>query len=338
MNNKRILLSHGSGGRMTHELVENLFKHKFSNPALNALDDSAELSFESGGKARLAFSTDGFVVNPVVFPGGDIGKLAVCGTVNDLAMKGARPMWLSVSAIIEEGLEMSLLETIVASIATAAKAAGVQVVTGDTKVVEKGKADKIFITTAGIGVIGKGINISGSNARPGSAILVNGTLGDHGIAVMAARNDFKFTSKIQSDCAPLNHLTARMLKACPGIRVLRDPTRGGLATTLNEIAASSDTGIIIEEKLIPVRKEVRSACALLGFDPLYVANEGKLVAFAPKNAAVRLLCAMKKDSLGKDSAVIGSVVSSVKGVWLKTLNGTLRPLQMAEGEQLPRIC
>jgi len=336
MNNK-ILLSHGSGGRMTHELVEKLFKKKFSNRTLNALDDSAELILKADTK-RLAFTTDGFVVDPIFFPGGDIGRIAVCGTVNDLAMKGAKPLWISVAAIIEEGFDISALEKVTNSISRTANEAGVIVVTGDTKVVEKGKADKLFITTSGIGIIKNGINISGSNTKPGDAVIINGTIGDHGIAVIAARNDFKFSSKIKSDCAPLNKLTSRMLAVEKQIAVLRDPTRGGLATTLNEIAISSGVGIIIDENSLPVKKEVRAACALLGFDPLYVANEGKLVAFVKCSSANRLLKAMRNDKLGKDSAVIGKVVNAPKGVWLKTVTGSLRPIIMLEGEQLPRIC
>ena len=338
MNNEHILLSHGSGGRLTHELVENLFKKYFSNPILDTLDDSAELKFKTSTDMRLAFTTDGFVVNPIFFPGGDIGKLCVCGTVNDLAMKGAVPLWISVAAIIEEGFEISILEKVVKSISKTALHAGVTVVTGDTKVVEKGKADKLFLTTSGVGIIRKGVNISGSNARIGDDVLVNGTMGDHGIAVIAARNDFKFNSKLISDCAPLNHLVKRMLSATKGINVLRDPTRGGLATTLNEIASSSGMGIIIDERLVPVRKEVSSACALLGFDPLYAANEGKLVAFVTENKSRKVLKAMKQDPLGRRSAIIGKVVKSPKGVWLKTISGSMRPVIMLEGEQLPRIC
>lgn len=320
---------------MTHELIETLFKKKFSNRALDAMDDAAEVG---AGNARLAFTTDSFVVDPIFFPGGDIGKLAVCGTVNDLAMKGAEPIAVSAAAIIEEGFDMALLEKITASLAAAAKEAGVSVVTGDTKVVEKGKADKIFITTSGVGLIPKGINLSGSNAKPGDAVLINGPVGDHGIAVMTARNDFKLKTQVRSDCAPLNGLAARVLKAAKNVHAMRDPTRGGIATTLNEIAASSGIGIIIDEKLIPVRKEVRAACNILGFDPLYVANEGKAVAILPAARAVAALAAMKKDKYGKQAARIGEVVKAPKGVWLRTAAGGLRPLVMLEGEQLPRIC
>ena len=324
MDHTRILLSHGAGGRLTHELVDKLFKKHFSNPVLNALDDSAELKISNPGSARLAFTTDGFVVNPIFFPGGDIGKLSVCGTVNDLAMKGAVPLWISVAVIIEEGLEISVLEKIVKSLADTARKAGVSIVTGDTKVVEKGKADKIFITTSGIGIIENGVNISGSNAKTGDDVMVNGTMGDHGISVIAARNDFKFSSKLKSDCAPLNHLVSKILCASKDINVIRDPTRGGLATTLNEIAASSNIGIILDERLIPVRKEVKSACALLGFDPLYAANEGKLIAITPNKVSSKVLEAMRANQLGRNSAVIGKVVNSPKGVWLSTASGSMR--------------
>lgn len=335
MNNKIITLAHGSGGRLTHELIGSLFRKYFSNKALNAMDDAAEIAVGGG---KLAFTTDSFVVNPIFFPGGDIGKLAVCGTVNDLAMKGARPIALSVAAIIEEGLEFSVLEKITASIAKAAKEAGVNVVTGDTKVVERGKADRIFLTTSGVGVIEKGADISGANARPGDEILINGSIGDHGVAVISARNEFKLKNSIQSDCAPLNGLALKMLKASKNIHVMRDPTRGGVATTLNEIADSSGCGIIIEENLIPVKREVRAACNILGFDPLYAANEGKALVIAPAKDSGKVLSAMKKDKYGKGSARIGKVVKAPKGVWIKTSAGGLRPLVMLEGEQLPRIC
>jgi hydrogenase expression/formation protein HypE len=339
--NNRILLAHGSGGRLTHELVETLFKKRFHNPILDAMDDAAEIWIprsKSGDDMRLAFTTDSFVVDPIFFPGGDIGKLAVCGTVNDLAMKGAVPTAISVAAIIEEGFEISLLVKITESLARAAEEAGIKIVAGDTKVVEKGKADKIFITTSGVGVIPKGIHLSGSNAKPGDAVLINGTIGDHGIAVMTARNDFKLKTPVKSDCAPLNKLVSKMLRACKGIHVMRDPTRGGLATTLNEIAASSGVGIIIDEKLIPVKREVRAACNILGFDPLYVANEGKVTAILPEKYYGTVLKAMRKHKYGKDAGLIGEVVNAPRGLWLRTSAGGLRPLVMLEGEQLPRIC
>ena len=335
MRHERILLAHGSGGRLTHELIDTLFRPAFSNPILNAMDDAALLKAVKG---KLAFTTDSFVVTPLFFPGGDIGSLAVHGTVNDLAMKGARPIALSVAAIIEEGLDMRILERVVSSLKKAARAAGVMVVTGDTKVVEKGKADKLFLTTAGIGVIDHAVEISGSRAKPGDAVLINGPVADHGIAVLAARNQFKFRSTIKSDSAPLNHLAAAILSCTHDVHTFRDPTRGGVATTLNEIAAASRVGIIIEESYVPVRRETRAACSLLGIDPLYVANEGKLLALVPGKTAPKVLAAMKSDPHGRQSTVIGTVVRSPKGVWMKTTAGGLRPLAMLEGEQLPRIC
>ncbi len=335
---KTILLAHGSGGRLTHELVTRLFKPCFSNACLNALDDAAELPLDPGRGERLAFSTDAFVVDPPFFPGGDIGKLSVCGTVNDLAMKGALPKALSMAAIIEEGFPIDLLERITRSAASAARAAGVIVATGDTKVVEKGKADGIFLCTSGIGIIPKGRSVTGAGAKPGDTVLINGTIGDHGTAVMAARNNFKFRSDVQSDCAPLNSLVETLFAAAGNIHVLRDPTRGGVATTLNEIAAASGVGIIVDEASLPVTAPVTAACRLLGLDPLYVANEGKMLAFLPQMKGPGAVAAMKKHRYGKKSAAIGSVVSSPKGVWLKTAAGGMRPLAMLEGEQLPRIC
>ena len=334
----KILMAHGSGGRLTQELISELFKPEFSNPVLDAFDDAAELKNILKKGESLAFTTDSFVVDPLFFPGGDIGKLSVCGTVNDLAMKGARPVALAVSAIIEEGLDMGVLRTIVASFAATAKEAGVFVAAGDTKVVGKGKADKLFLTTTGIGVIAKGVNISSGNARPGDCVLLNGSIGDHGMAVLSARNEFKLKSNIKSDCAPLNKLVKRMLGVSKDIHVLRDPTRGGLATALNEISFSSGCGIIVEESNIPVKKAVRNICNLLGFDPLYVANEGKLLGFAGTKVSAKILASMKKDKYGKESRIIGRVVKSPKGIWLKTVSGGLRPLIMLEGDQLPRIC
>ena len=338
MKNKTILLAHGSGGRLTHELVTRLFKPLFSNPSLNALDDAAEMAVRPGRGERLAFSTDAFVVNPLFFAWGNIGKLSVCGTVNDLAMKGARPAALSLAAIIEEGFPISRLEEITRAAAAAAREAGVIIATGDTKVVERGKADGIFLCTAGIGIIPRGRSITGSGARPGDAILINGTIGDHGIAVMAARNNFRFKGDIESDCAPLNGLVEKIFEATRDIHVLRDPTRGGVATTLNEIAAASGIGIILDESALPVTAPVGAACRLLGLDPLYVANEGKVLVFVPEKKASSAVKAMKKHRYGKQSTVIGTVVLSPKGVWLKTAAGGLRPLAMLEGEQLPRIC
>lgn len=335
---ERIMLAHGSGGRLTHELVKSLFKAKFSNPELNALDDAASLKLQGQHSCSLAFSTDSFVVTPIFFPGSDIGRLSVCGTVNDLAMKGSKPLWLSVSAIIEEGLEIEVLKKIADSISSAAKEAGVKIVTGDTKVVEKGKADKLFLTTSGIGLIRQGIDISGSNARDGDAVVINGSIAEHGIAILAARNEFMLNTEIESDCAPLNGLVNKMLSKSKNIHVLRDPTRGGLATTLNEIALSSDIGIVVEENLIPIHPDTKAACNLLGIDPMYVANEGKLICILPENETAGVLDTMRRHKYGKHSTAIGRIVNQPKGVWLKTSAGGTRPLIMLEGEQLPRIC
>lgn len=331
----RITMAHGAGGRLTHELIHTLFKPAFSNPALNAFDDAAELA--ASGQ-RLAFTTDSFVVNPLFFPGGDIGKLALCGTVNDLAMKGARPLGIAVSAIIEDGFDLASLKKITASIAAAARQAGVSVVTGDTKVVEAGKADKLFLTTSGVGLIPKGVHISGKNARDGDAVVINGTIADHGVAILAARGNFKFKGAFASDCAPLNHLVDAMLATRARIGVLRDPTRGGVATTLNEIASASGVGIVIEEALLPLNPVVRSACDLLGLDPLYVANEGKVLACVGPDGAPAVLRTLKRNPLGRKGTVIGTVTKTRTGVWLKTRAGGLRPLPMLEGDQLPRIC
>ena len=336
LSEDKILLAHGSGGKLSHELVKNVFLPVFDNPVLNQLDDRAEVQV---GGVRLAFTTDSFVVNPIFFPGGDIGKLAVCGTVNDLAMGGAEPLYLSAGFIIEEGFAVLSLRHIVASIKKTADAAGVQIVCGDTKVVEKGSADQIFINTSGIGLVPDGVNISGASARPGDKVIINGFIGDHGMAVMAERHGLSFTKNIASDCAPLNGLVKAMLRVSKDIHVLRDPTRGGVATTLNEIAAQSKIGIILREKHIPVRDEVLAACEILGFDPLYVANEGKLLAIVPGELAASILAVMKKHPLGADSAVIGEVVADhPEKVVLSTGIGGRRIVDMLVGEQLPRIC
>ncbi|MFC1501326.1 hydrogenase expression/formation protein HypE [Elusimicrobiota bacterium] len=332
---KNILLAHGSGGRLTHELINKIIVPKFSNKALNSLDDAAEISNKKG---NIAFTTDSFVVDPIFFDNGDIGKLSICGTVNDLAMKGAEPIAISIAAIIEEGLGLKILEKIIDSAAKTARQAGVKIVTGDTKVVEKGKADKIFLTTSGIGIINKKTKLSGSFAKNGDAVIINGTIGDHGISVLAARNDFKLKTKIKSDCAPLNGIVSRLLKSTENIHVLRDPTRGGIATTLNEIAKASNVGIIISEIDLPIRNNVKTACRILGLDPLYVANEGKFIACLPGNNASKALNILRKHPYGKNSKEIGKVVKYPKGVWVKTKAGGLRPVVMLEGNQLPRIC
>jgi len=330
-----ILLAHGSGGRLSHELVERQFLPFLANPALNKLDDSA--IFEASG--RLAFTTDGYVVNPIFFPGGDIGKLAVCGTVNDLSMTGAKPLYLSLSAIIEEGFLLSELKQIIQSIKKAAVEAGVSIIAGDTKVVNHGQADKLFITTSGVGIIPPGIDISGANARAGDKVLLSGTIGDHGIAVMSQREGLRLSMTLESDCAPLNKLVSQMLEVSPRIHCLRDPTRGGLATTLNELAQQSKVGILVDEASIPVKEDVKAACELLGLDPLYVANEGKLVAMTDPADADKILTQMKKNCYGRDAAIIGEVTDEHRGkVVMKTKLGPSRIVDMISGELLPRIC
>jgi hydrogenase expression/formation protein HypE len=331
----RVMLAHGGGGKLGHDLVERCFVSLFDNPLLGKLDDSAV--FELGG--RLAFTTDSYVVSPIFFPGGDIGRLAVCGTVNDLAMNGAEPRYLSMSLIIEEGFLMSDLRRIGVSIKEAAREAGVQIVTGDTKVVNRGSADGLFMNSAGVGLVATGTDISGSNARPGDRVILSGPIGDHGIAVISQREGLRFASPVKSDCAPLNHMVSEMLDTGAVIHSLRDPTRGGLATSLNEIAASSGVGIRIIEDTVPVRESVQAACELLGFDPLYVANEGKLIAIAAPDGADRLLDAMRRDRYGAESAIIGEVVADHPGrVVMRTRMGASRIVDMLAGDQLPRIC
>ncbi len=332
----RILLAHGSGGELSHELVTSIFARTFDNPVLHPLDDSAVISVAG---ARWAFTTDSYVVTPIFFPGGDIGKLAVCGTVNDLSMSGARPLFLSTGFIIEEGFSISDLKKIVGSMQETASEAGVQIATGDTKVVNRGGADGIFINTAGIGLIPPGIMISGSNARPGDQVLLSGPIGDHGVAILSAREGLQFSTALESDCAPLNGLVAKMVAASPEIRCLRDPTRGGLASTLNELARQSGVGIWVEERRIPVKEEVRGACELLGFEPWNLANEGKLVAIVSAEAAEAILNAMRAHPLGRDAVRIGEVRKEPPGkVLLRTSIGSTRILDMMVGEPLPRIC
>jgi hydrogenase expression/formation protein HypE len=331
----KILLSHGSGGKLAHDLIENSFVTAFHNPLLAKLDDAAV--FEAYG--TLAFTTDSYVVSPIFFPGGDIGKLSVCGTVNDLAMVGAKPLYLSLAFIIEEGLPQKDLARIVNSIQQTAKEAGVEIITGDTKVVNRGSADKIFINTAGLGLIPNGVAISGSYARPGDKVILSGTIGDHGIAVMSQREGLDFTTKLESDCAPLGGLVATMLKASRDVHSMRDPTRGGLATTLNELAKQSQVSIRIEEDKIPVREEVLGACEMLGLDPLYVANEGKLIAIVPPENADKILRAMRRHKYGKDAVIIGEVMAEHPGrVVMKTILGASRIVDMLVGDPLPRIC
>jgi hydrogenase expression/formation protein HypE len=331
----RILLAHGSGGRLAHELIEKVLLKPLSNPLLDRLDDSAVVPFSG----RLAFTTDSYVVNPIFFPGGDIGKLAVCGTVNDLSMVGATPLYLSLAFIIEEGLLLDELERVLVSVQAAARDAQVQIVTGDTKVVNKGSADKLFVNTAGIGSVPVDVDISGSNAKPGDKVILSGTIGDHGIAVLSQREGLGFSTRLESDCAPLNGLVAGMMAATKRIHAMRDPTRGGLATTLNELAAQSKVGIRIEEESIPVREEVRGACEMLGIDPLYVANEGKLVALVHPEDADAVLEKMRHHRYGKNAAIIGEVRPDHHGrVVMKTALGASRIVDMLVGDPLPRIC
>ncbi len=332
----RILLAHGSGGELSHELVASLFVKTFDNPILHPLDDSAVISVAG---ARWAFTTDSYVVTPIFFPGGDIGKLAVCGTVNDLSMSGAQPLFLSSGFIIEEGFPFSDLKRIVSSMQRTASEAGVKIATGDTKVVNRGGVDGIFINTAGIGLIPPGIMISGSNARPGDQVLLSGTIGNHGVAILSAREGLQFSTALESDCAPLNSLVEKMIAASPEIRCLRDPTRGGLASTLNELARQSGVGIWVEENRIPVKEEVRGACELLGFEPWNLANEGKLVAIVSAEASEAILHAMRTHPLGRDAVRIGEVRKEPPGkVLLRTTIGSTRILDMMVGEPLPRIC
>ncbi len=331
-----ILLDHGSGGRASHELVTQVFLPEFKNALLESLEDSAV--FDIGGQ-KLAFSTDSYTVDPIFFPGGDIGSLAVHGTVNDVSMRGAKPLYLSVGYIIEEGFPMADLERIIKSMKEAAEAAGVQIIAGDTKVVNRGSVDKIFINTAGIGILKKGVDISGKNARVGDAVLVSGTIGDHGVTILSMREGLSFEVTIESDSAPLNGMTAEMMAVSDNIRVMRDPTRGGLATTLNELALQSNVGIELVEGQIPIRDGVEGACELLGLDPLYLANEGKLIAIVAPEDADKVLAAMKANPYGGDAAVIGTVVADNPGrVFMKTGVGGTRILDMLEGEPLPRIC
>lgn len=336
VDHERILLGHGSGGKLTADLVEKLFLPAFANPYLSRLDDQAVLEIDG---ARIAFTTDGFVVTPLFFPGGDIGRLAVNGTVNDLAMGGARPLFLSAAFILEEGLSSEELGRIVASMAAAAREAGVLLVTGDTKVVEKGKGDGIFITTTGIGLVPPELRLGAERARPGDRVLVSGTIGDHGITILSHREGLAFEGDFASDTAPLHELVAMMLEVTGDIRALRDPTRGGVATTLAEIATRSSVGIEIDESAIPVRDGVRGACEMLGLDPLYVANEGKLVAIVGAEAADAVLERMRAHPLGANAAIIGTVVGTRPGlVLLRTGIGGTRLVDRLMGDQLPRIC
>ncbi len=330
------MLGHGSGGRLSADLLQKVFLPALGNPALNGLNDQALLNVDG---VRLAFTTDSFVVNPLFFPGGDIGTLAVNGTINDLAMGGAEPLFLSVGFILEEGLPLETLQRVVTSLGQAAEQAGVSVVTGDTKVVEKGKGDGLFINTSGIGRVLPGVNLSADQARPGDAIILSGSIGDHGVAILSQREGLEFESPVMSDCAALHTLVLAMLDASPAIRCMRDPTRGGLSSALNEIAAQSRVGMELQESAIPIQEAVRGACELLGLDPLYVANEGKLLAIVDSSHAEQILSAMRAHPLGKQAAIIGMVKDSRPGlVTIRTSLGTTRIVDMLSGDQLPRIC
>lgn len=332
----RVLLGHGSGGKLSAELLRDVFLPALGNPVLDRMEDQAVVSLNG---MRLAMTTDSFVVKPLFFKGGDIGSLAVHGTINDLAMGAARPLWMSVAFILEEGLQFEVLRRVVGSMQAAADKAGVQIVTGDTKVVEKGSADGMYINTTGIGLVRDGISLSASQARPGDVILVSGMVGDHGIAILAERAGLKFETEVHSDSAALHELVETLLEATSEVRCLRDPTRGGLSSTLNEIAGSSRVGMELEETSVPVREEVRGACEMLGLDPLYVANEGKLVAIVAAKAAEQALAALRRHGLGRDAQIIGRVTEEhPRMVVMRTAFGTTRIVDMLAGDQLPRIC
>jgi hydrogenase expression/formation protein HypE len=336
-----VTLAHGSGGKAMRDLIDDVFVNSFDNPILAQLEDQATIGLAAlvAQGDRLAFTTDSYVVDPLFFPGGDIGILAVNGTVNDLAVSGAKPLYLSCGFIIEEGLPIQTLRQVVNSMKIAADHAGVKIVTGDTKVVQRGAADKLFINTAGVGVIRAGIDCGAHRIQVGDAVIINGELGNHGAAILIARGELALDTGISSDCQPLHHLVDTILKVCPDIRAMRDLTRGGLATVLNEFAQSAHVGIHINELSIPVREEVQGVCELLGLDPLYLANEGKLVAIAPAASAEAVVTAMRSHPAGRDSRILGHVVAaSLETVILQTRFGSQRIVDMLVGEQLPRIC
>jgi len=336
MKNDRILLAHGGGGLLSNELVEDIFLPIIGNPILNKLNDQGVFEVNS---TRFAFSTDSYVINPIFFPGGDIGELAVYGTVNDVAVGGAKPLYLSLGVIIEEGFSMEDLKKIFTSIKKAAGETGVQIITGDTKVVNKGAVDGIFINTAGIGVIEGNLDISADKLKPGNKVIISGYIGDHGISIMAVREGLIFDNPVQSDSAPLHKMVEYILESNARINAMRDPTRGGVAASLNEFAGKSGVGIVLDESKLPIREEVVEACEILGLDPLYVANEGKLIVVAEEEDAETVLQAIQKDPRGKNASIIGEVTEANKGrVMLKTRMGTTRVVDMHTGEQLPRIC
>lgn len=333
----KIVLGHGSGGKMTSDLIRDIFYPPLANPALLAGNDAGIVELADG--ILLAVSTDAHVVSPLFFPGGDIGKLAVCGTVNDVAMVGAKPLYLSASFILEEGLELSILESVVQSMKSSAEEAGVEIISGDTKVVAYGEADGLYISTTGVGLLDPKLKIGGAEAKPGDTVIISGTIGDHGIAVLEARGELGFQSNLESDIAPLNHLVTAMLSASKNIHVLRDPTRGGVATALNEISRQSGVGIILEEDSLPIQPSVAAACELLGFDPLYIANEGKLLAIISQEDVENVLAVMRKTRYGENAVVIGVVEDSPHGrLLLKTGLGSTRIVDVLAGEMLPRIC
>ena len=341
-HHQKIVMGHGSGGKMSQDLISRLFMPAFDNPILRAGNDAGVLQSASG--IRLAMCTDSHVVMPLFFPGGDIGKLAICGTVNDLAMMGAVPTWLTAGFILEEGLDLSILERVIQSMQSAAKEAGILIAAGDTKVVQKGKADGLYINTSGVGILPLGISIGGEQAKPGDMVIVSGDIGDHGIAVLSARGDLGFQANVESDIAPLNHLVSKILaagtdEAGSHLHVLRDPTRGGLATTLNEIALQSEVAILINENQIPVKSEVIAACEMLGFDPLYIANEGKLIAIVERTSADNVLQEIKRSKYGENATIIGEVQQAPQGrVLMRTAIGSTRIVDVLTGEMLPRIC
>lgn len=333
----QIVLGHGSGGRLSAELLRDVFLPAFSDEVLARLEDQATLDLPSSG--RIAITTDSYVVRPIFFPGGDIGKLAVHGTVNDLVVGGARPLFLAAAFVLEEGLPLDELRRVTRSMAAACAESGVRLVTGDTKVVDRGKGDRVFITTTGVGVVPDGRSLSIHAARPGDAVIVSGTLGDHGVAILSVREGLEFETPLESDSAALGALVERLLEACPGVRAMRDPTRGGLASALNEIAAASQVGVAIDERAVPVKNEVRAACELLGLDPLYVANEGKLVAIVSDVDRALALEALRSHPLGSRAAIVGKIVADRSGVvTIRSSIGSERILPMLAGEQLPRIC
>jgi len=336
MQQDTILLAHGSGGSLMRHLIDDVFVRGFGAAGAPALEDAASLEIPGG---RVAMSTDTYTVSPLFFPGGDIGRLAVCGTVNDVATSGARPLYLSVGFVLEEGLPIEDLKRVLVSMRDAAEEADVRIVTGDTKVVERGHGDGMYINTAGLGVLDDGVDLSGSKCRPGDIVLLSGTLGDHGIAVVSTREGLEFATDLSSDAAPLNHLVAATLEAAPDTRCFRDPTRGGLASTLNELASASGVSITVDETTVPVRDQVRGACEMLGYDVFQVANEGKMVAVVPADRAEDALLAMRSAPYGEEAAVIGEVGDSPAGTaYVRTSFGATRIMDMLVGEQLPRIC